>query len=466
MIASFLISLPTLLEVYAGTVGNTKGWQHPFWVSSGFTLVMGLCVALLVQEPVRGGKEKVLQDMLRQGKRYDRKLTWGGFLSAMKNNQSNGILMAQGFFSSLPWGIIFVFLNDYLSQERGFSVPDATFIVLVFGVGCAVGGILGGYMGTKIQSIKRSFLPLFMAATTLLGALPFMGLLNGHTTNAHGYWAEMYSFMGGCLASMPAVNVRPVLINVNPPETRGAILTAANLIINIARGVGPSCITLLGSSFNLSRQYSFNITLVAFWAVSAMQLCLLAKTFPRDQDNMEAELARYAASALASSAPKRESIDGTPLVEFELEPDRPHSSNSLDDVSLVSIEDRMTSFEGTAAREAIIFFQKGMKELNFPGGSFCAVPHHHKSYIVEGEDSEDEDYDEDEQLNDAMNILALRDEGDDNMSPLDLLKRRDLWRQQQQKLYGTLAEDGENVEVVLRDDEDNGPATESTRLLV
>jgi translation initiation factor 4G len=36
------------------------------------------------------------------------------------------------------------FLNDYLSQEKGFSVPDATFMVMLFGIGCAIGGICGG----------------------------------------------------------------------------------------------------------------------------------------------------------------------------------------------------------------------------------------------------------------------------------------------------------------------------------
>jgi translation initiation factor 4G len=60
------------------------------------------------------------------------------------HNQSNGILLRQGLFTSLPWGIIFVFLNDYLSQEKGFSVPDATVMVMLFGIGCAIGGIFGG----------------------------------------------------------------------------------------------------------------------------------------------------------------------------------------------------------------------------------------------------------------------------------------------------------------------------------
>jgi translation initiation factor 4G len=247
-------------QVYAGVVGSSKGWDHAFYVSSAITMVSALLVLFLVREPVRGGKEEVLQAMLRHGTSYERKLTWEGFVQTMRNNESNMIIMWQGFFSSVPWGIIFVFLNDYLSQERGFSVPDATYLVAVFGVGCAVGGILGGYWGQIFNSLNRSYLPLFMSGTTFLGIFPFLGLLNGTFTNARGLMAVGYAFLGGFVASLPSVCVRPCLINVNPPETRGAALTAANLIIQLARGAGPSSITLLGAIMQVDRQTSFNIT--------------------------------------------------------------------------------------------------------------------------------------------------------------------------------------------------------------
>ena len=468
-------------QVYAGVVGSTRGWQSGFWISSVVTAMLGLCVAIWVQEPVRGGKEKVLQDMIQQGKRYDRKLTWAGFMNAMRNNRSNAILMAQGFFSSLPFGILFVFFNDYLSQERGFSVPDATFIVLVFGVGCAAGGILGGYLGAKIQAFRRSLLPLFMAATTMLGILPFFGLLNGHTTNARGYWSIFYAFMGGCFSSMPSVNVRPCLINVNPPETRGASLTAANLIINLARGLGPSCITILGSSFQLSRQVSFNVTLGVFWTLSAIQLCYLAKSLPEDQDKMEAELARYAASAMATTTPSK-SLDGTDhssfmaADEFSLEPERPDSNMSLeDDVSLVSIEDRMTTFDNVAVRESISFIQKGMRELNFR--PLCAGPHSGLDSYDDEDDSDSgdtEDYDKEEQSrreDAALHMRVPRAAGDDTMSRADLWKRRNMWLQQQQKIYGSTGDEkGDHDDANARTAEegesnDSFTPTENTRLV-
>ncbi|CAJ1951268.1 unnamed protein product [Cylindrotheca closterium] len=289
-------------QVYAGTVGPQIGWPHIFMMSALLQAITALFVLLWVQEPTRGGKEKALQDMLSSGKKYDRQLTLRGFLDAMHKNRSNSILLWQGFFTSLPWGIIFVFLNDFLSQEKGFSVPDATLLVMLFGLGCAIGGIAGGYLGQVCLQYDRKYLPWMMAATTACGILPFIGLLETDFDNDYeegktssvGYLAMTYALLCGSVASLPSVNVRPCIINVNPPETRGAALTASNLFITLGRGIGPSCITLLGIA-GISRRNAFNITLTVFWVMTAGQLFLLGYTLPKDQDDMEAELERYAA---------------------------------------------------------------------------------------------------------------------------------------------------------------------------
>jgi len=328
-------------QVYAGMVGPSYGWWEPFYVSCIVTLTAATLVLFFVREPIRGGKEEVLQDMLRQGTKYDRKLSWKGFIHAMRHNRSNVILMWQGFFSSIPWGIIFVFLNDYLSVNRGMSVQDATMLVAVFGIGCACGGVLGGYWGQQLQSRNRSLLPLFMSFTTFIGIVPFLFLLDSKFNYA-GVLAITYSFLGGCIESLPSVNVRPCLINVNPPETRGAALTAANLIINVARGVGPSFITIMQAIWGADRQVSFNVTLAFFWTLTAIQLLFLAKTLPEDQDAMNSELAEYAEAAVKAAR-------GNLLLD--------------DGGSLVSIEDRMTSFSHLGARESIIFVENTFREI-------------------------------------------------------------------------------------------------------
>ena len=209
--------------------------------------------------------------MAETGRTYDRKLTRARLVAALTDHPSNVLLLLQGFFSNVPWGVMFVFLNDFLGQERGLTVPDATGLVAVFGGGCAVGGVVGGFLGQSLSSGSgnsgngdpRRRLPLFMSIATLIGILPFLALLDD--PSYHGYdrpslWKPyLYAFFAGCISSLPSVNVRPCLINVNPPELRGAALTAANLIINLARGAGPTFLTTMMGVWNIDRTYGLNV---------------------------------------------------------------------------------------------------------------------------------------------------------------------------------------------------------------
>lgn len=335
-------------QVYAGCVGSQNGWRGPFYLSGTLTILSSILVLWFVKEPVRGGKEKVLQDMLASGTKYEKKLTLEDFMHAMLRNQSNALLIWFGFFTSIPWGVIFTFLNDYLSQEQSMSVPDATMLVLWFGIGCALGGILGGYLGQLTMNMDRSYLPLFMAASTFLGMFPFLALLNGPFHTA-GILPCFYALLGGCIANLPSVNMRPCIINVNAPEVRGASLNASNIAINLARGAGPSCITIMGAIWGVSRQFSFNVTIILFWTISAAMLGFLAKTLPHDQDAMETELARYAETILGGKdAPSVTSED---------------SWSITGDVSLMSIEERAHYFDARAAEQSLMFLGEAFKEV-------------------------------------------------------------------------------------------------------
>lgn len=82
--------------------------------------------------------------------------------------------------------------------------------------------------------------------------------------------------------------------------------------------------------------------MIAAWAISGVQLLLLMKTLPKDEDAMEAELARYAKEQI-NLCRRREEDD-----------------------SLISIEERMTSFDGTAAKETLKYVRQGIREIRPP----------------------------------------------------------------------------------------------------
>ena len=402
-------------QVYAGMVGPIKGWQYPFYVAAVLQLITAVVMAIYVAEPIRGGTEKCLQNV-----QYNRKLTWQGFVHAMHNNASNSILIWQGFVTSIPWGVVLVFLNDYLSQEKGFSVPEATVLVMLFGIGCGVGGVLGGYFGGLLMSHNRSYLPLYMAATTFLGIIPFLFLLNTEFPHHNGYKAKFLSIVGGTVASLPSVNVRPCIINVNLPETRGAALTAANLLVTVGRGIGPACIVLMGSIFSVSRQTAFNVTLTVFWAVSALQLVLLAKTLPIDMDAMEAALEQCAANAQGSSGQNGAPPSSPVKTETSslLLPSTPGRNALEDGDTILSIDDLTTSFDVTAARRSLQFVRLGIQELNEE------ITLRRQACRVCENSSEEED----NTLNDVNNSVL-----EEEISDEEIQRRRDVWLRQQQQ---------------------------------
>jgi len=366
-------------NVIAGMLGPWTGWRTPFDVSAVFCMISALLCLLLVDEPIRGGKEEVLQDMIKQGKAYDRKLTWNGFFYAMLKNSSNVIILMQGFFGSVPFGIIFIYLNDYLSQEQGLSVRSATFLVCVYGVGCAVGGILGGYLGGYFAQQKETYLPIFMGTTTIIGVIPYLGMLDitlkGHRSN---FIPIALAFFAGMIESLPSVNIRPCLISVNPPEVRGAALTTANLIINLARGVGPVFMTKICAHFDVLRKASMNFILIFFWIIAGIQLFLLAFTLPQDKDRMEKELTRYANSLTAKSKHPKQIDEETPLIHttctttdyVDADPVSPSSINRHDhqdedlDITVISIEERQIAFDADAFRDSLKFMSGAFQDMN------------------------------------------------------------------------------------------------------
>ena len=378
-------------QLYSGMMGPKLGWSYPFYVCGAVAVVSAVLVQIFVSDPIRGGKEQILQDLMKSGRSYDRKLTLEGFWHAMRKNTSNFLLMVQGFFTSVPWGIIFTFLNDYLSQECGLSVQDATFLVLVFGVGSALGGIAGGWAGQATTRIHTSYMPLFMAISTFFGIFPFVGLLNG-TYHSASFVPCTYAFMGGLIANLPSVSVRPALINVNLPETRGATLTAANLVVNLARGTGPVMLTSLSAVMGWSRKGSFEVLLVTNWVVGAMLLAILARTLPRDQEWVEQELITYVESRAGTVGESR-SVNGTVTLAEGLQhsvrlydavptstsartghgmliPEQLSQRHLLGDyydiddaASLVSIEDPLTSFDADAAKSSLRFMGEAIREI-------------------------------------------------------------------------------------------------------
>lgn len=277
-------------QFIAGFLGPEYGWRLPFLVVASPNFVLGVIFLLTIREPARGRAERGVGALIESGAAHTGRITWSAYKQLFRV-RSNLLIFVQGAIGTVPWGVFFVYLNDFFSQEKGYSVESATLIVLTLGGAAILGGFAGGVLGNRLYNRDPRYLPLLCGVTTLLGVIPTAALI--HFPSQVGVaepavWPPLLiGLASGFTIAMTSANVRTMLLNINTPDSRGSIFALFNLADDLGRGFGPFFISLLIVS--MGRQWAFH-TANLFWVLCGVILIFMVRTFPRDEVAMEARL--------------------------------------------------------------------------------------------------------------------------------------------------------------------------------
>ncbi len=273
-------------QLVAGFIGPEHGWQLPFILVAIPNFFLGTLFLFTIKEPERGKTEDSLKDLIAQGHAYARRINWQEYRKIFKI-KTNLLVFLQGIPGTVPWGVFFIFLNDFYSQEKGFSVETATLIVMVVGAAAIFGSFFGGLAGNWFYNRKPQYLPILSGTSTLVGIIPMAILINypsqAGVENPATALPMLIGFFTGFTISITGPNVRAILLNVNAPETRGSIFSLYNLADDLGKGFGPVIISLLILGFG--RVWAFNIANL-FWLFCGVILLVMALYFPRDIKKM------------------------------------------------------------------------------------------------------------------------------------------------------------------------------------
>lgn len=288
-------------QVLAGALANESylempGWRWSFVIMAAPSFPLAILYFFLGQNPRRGGAERALeglsvgeQNALLQ-KEAQHRLSFDDFRRIFRN-RTNLLALAQGVPGMVPWGFFFVYMVDLYEKSKGFSVGDAVLLSLAFGGSSIFGGLIGGFIGRSIYNWRRGALPVFGALTITLGTLPGYIFVN--------YGGSDLTFLlgvavaGGLVVSMAGVNIRAILINVNPPEIRSSVFAVFSLFDKIGAGFGPFIIgfILLGVG---RETLAYNLA-ISCWLPCAAIWLLIAFTSGPDEDRVTAALKARAA---------------------------------------------------------------------------------------------------------------------------------------------------------------------------
>jgi predicted MFS family arabinose efflux permease len=143
-------------------------------------------------------------------------------------------------------GMVIAFLTLYLTQKLGFSVVDAGFVMVVFGIGSICGTFIGGKLTDLIGYFPVQLWSLF------LGGIMF--LLISQTENYYVIFPLIFLLSTFGEAYRPANTAS--IADFSTPETFTRSVSLIRLAINIGWSIGPAI-----GGFLATRDYK-----LLFWA--------------------------------------------------------------------------------------------------------------------------------------------------------------------------------------------------------
>jgi predicted MFS family arabinose efflux permease len=327
----------------AGFLGPIYGWRLPFLVISVPALFCAALVYFTVNDPERGAMERVSneymtdddgggiedgdgialvpiasyrndtdqacdsvmidQTQLKSSNNFDdtnnsyeinRSIpAWKYHLKTTLNllkTPTVALSLFQGAPGCVPWGIINTFLNDYLSENRGFSVQGATAILMCFSTGVALGIIAGGAGGRALYKIDIRLPALLAGGTAIMACFPLWFLINGVDSTTPYYIAILSAIVAGFGSGPTGPIIKATLTNVTLPNTRGKAFALFNVFDDFGKGLGPYLVSLLIVKFG-GRTRAFNIG-VSFWILCGLANLAIFFTVVRDEQRVQTALRR------------------------------------------------------------------------------------------------------------------------------------------------------------------------------
>jgi predicted MFS family arabinose efflux permease len=217
------------------------------------------------------------------------------------------LALLQGATGCIPWGILNVFLNDYLSEDRGFTVETATAVLMCFSLGHVGGLLLGGGGGRYLYQLDNRYPALLAGFCALFGCFPFWILLNSVDASTP-YWIVAAIAMTAGFGSGPTGPIiKATVTNVTLPNQRGQGFALFTTFDDLGKGLGPFFVSVLITKMG-DRLPAFNIGVMG-WVVCGLLNLSVFFTVRKDESTVQATLAAQLKASSSSTTDLASLID-------------------------------------------------------------------------------------------------------------------------------------------------------------
>jgi MFS family permease len=275
-----------------GFLSTPTLWRWGYFLLGGFSVISGLVVWFLVEEPVRGEAEPELAGKITRedAKKFGLQLS---DLPKVLKIPTIWVAIGQGLAGSMPWVVMGSFLITWLVNDRNIPSENATLVFAGIVVGTVVSNIIGGFLGDWAEQKSPKYGRTIIGQVSIISGIPLTYILFTQTESWSLWGIIALSFFTALMISWPGKGAKePMMQGVVPPELRGTAFSMTTFIESGFAAIAGVIAGSLADRIGLTQALLWTVPFP--WIICAALFSLFYFTYPQDSEKLRDQMAERA----------------------------------------------------------------------------------------------------------------------------------------------------------------------------
>jgi len=263
-----------------GLLATPNLWRWGFISLGLFSVISGLVVWFLVDEPIRGGAEPELVGKITEADAAKYRVQFSDIRKVL-SIPTIWVAIAQGLAGTMPWVVMGLYFITWLVNERGLTSQNATVAFAGIVVGTALSNIIGGFLGDWAESKNPKFGRTLIGQISIFSGVPLTYILFTRTASWPFINLVMLCLVTALFISWPGKGAKePMMQGVVPPELRA---TAFSMTTFIESGFAAIAALIAGKlADNIGFTKAMLWTIPFPWIICGLVFSFFYFTYPKD----------------------------------------------------------------------------------------------------------------------------------------------------------------------------------------
>jgi len=307
-VIGFVGMMGTVLGVLAlGFVATPELWQWGFVGLGATSILSGVVIWWLVDEPPRGAAEPELKGLITHETEKAYMIQWKDVFATLRIPTIWAAIL-QGISGTMPWVVMGFYFINWMVRELGFSNEitfdhprgSAPLVFAIVVIGSAISNFIGGVIGDYAEKRNPNYGRTIIGQFSVFAGVPLMYILLTRG-QYFSFWQILgFAFFTALMIGWPGRGAKePMMQAVVPPELRSSAYSVVSLIEGGLSAFAGLIAGTLADSIGLTKALVWTIPVP--WIVCGVVFTLFYFTYPGDAQKVRENMRSRRSELLAHS---------------------------------------------------------------------------------------------------------------------------------------------------------------------